>query len=78
MRNRELLPGMVKISDLGVDIESVRKSAKLSKDAMAIKCGVSGLTYQRWSTGVTKSMTQENFDNVKRVIKELEAADANA
>lgn len=67
---REILPGMVNISDVGVDLKEAREKAGLTKDRMAILCGVSCLTYNRWETGGTKTAKKENFDQLCRVLKE--------
>lgn len=75
---RDLLPGMVRISDLGVDIAKVRTSAGLSKDKMAIMCGVSGLTYNRWESGATQTIKEENFEKLRQVIEECKRRSANA
>lgn len=67
---KTVLPGMVKISDLGVNLAEVRKQAKLSKNTMALKCGVSELTYYRWEVGTTQTMKQENFEKLEAAVRE--------
>lgn len=75
---RNLLPGMVKISDIGCDLAGVRKAAGISKDNMAIKCGVSGLTYHRWESGATPTIKQDNFNKLKEAVEECKRIAENA
>ncbi len=67
---REVLPGSVSIDTLGVNLAEIRKKAGISKEKMAVLCGVSGLTYNRWETGVTRTAKQENFDRLRSVLEQ--------
>lgn len=62
----------IPLVDIRERLIDTRKKNKISKDAMAVMCGVSGLTYYRWESGATKSITKENYDNLCEVLSNLE------
>lgn len=63
---------MISIVDIREKMADYRKKAGLSKDAMAIMCGVSGLTYVRWESGATRTIKKENYEALCKALEKLE------
>lgn len=65
---------MISIVDIREKMTDLRKKHGISKDSMAIMCGVSGLTYVRWESGATKTVKKENYEALCKTLEKLENA----
>lgn len=62
----------IPLVDIRERMIDARKKNNISKDAMSVMCGVCSLTYYRWESGATKSITKENYEKLCSVLRDLE------
>lgn len=59
---------MLNLSDLDFNLKEERVKKQLSQTKVAILCGVSLVSYQRWENASTKKIKVNHFNKLKEIL----------